>query len=383
MDAVVTAGRAPDSLDAAAAKARLAMQLGPYRLDLRAEIQSLARVGASSPALLFGRMLRLAFGPGRLSPHEYFYYQLHDPALSDQERGQYLGKRQLARLHAVCNDITWHAAMEDKPLFYTTLSGAGLPVPRTQAVYSRGMRAFGARMIQDQGALDSFLRDPSHYPLFIKMIDGLGSVGALSLTAIDGDWIEFTTGESAHVDAVVRFMSEFGGKGFLLQERLEPHRDLRAAFGPTLPTIRFLVLLSPDTVRVESAVIKIPTARNHADNYWRSGNMLGSLDETGRIARVVTGAGATLRALTHHPETGAELIGLTLPFWHEASELCRHAATLFPRIRTQSWDIAVTDAGPVVVEGNCGGAINLHQLAHRRGALTESFTQHVRACGYG
>lgn len=381
MDAVVTVKPASDLLDAAAARKRLSLQLAPYRLDLRAEIQSIAAVGASKPARLFHDVLQVAHGPGHLSTHEYFYYRLYDPALSASERLRYLGKSRLARLHAACNDAAWRVALEDKPLCYIALAGAGLPVPRTQAVYTRGGRNFGTVALRDPGDLKRHLREPSHYPLFLKTIDGLGSIGALSLAGVDGDWIDFTTGETSHVDDVIRFVNEFGGEGFLLQDRLEPHHALSAAFGPTLPTIRFLLLQSGGSVRVESAVVKIPLARNPADNYWRPGNMLGSLDDDGRITRVVTGAGATLRALTHHPETAAPLIGLHLPLWEEASDLCREAAALFPRVRTQSWDVAVTDTGAVLVEGNEGGAINLHQLAHCRGALTESFREHVRNCG--
>jgi hypothetical protein len=110
--------------------------------------------------------------------------------------------------------------------------------------------------------------------------------------------------------------------------------------------------------------------------------MLGALDETGVIGRVVTGVGAALRELTTHPETGAPLVGLALPDWQQAVQLCLRAASVLPGIRTQSWDIALTDAGPVVLEINYGGDLNLHQLAHRRGALTRTYVAHLQRCGY-
>jgi hypothetical protein len=36
----------------------------------------------------------------------------------------------------------------------------------------------------------------------------------------------------------------------------------------------------------------------------------------------------------------------------------------------------------VLLEVNFGGDLNLHQLAHRRGALSDSFAAHLRRCGY-
>ena len=381
MDAVVAAEQTPDLLDLTAVKARVATQLAPHRLNLPIEVRTAALVGRGNAGRLIRRLLRVATGPGRLSAHEYFYYRLYDPSLSDEESLRYVGKGRIARLYEPCNDVHWYAALEDKLLCYMAVAGAGLPIPTTRAVYTQTERFFGAPVIRDPRALEGFLRDPSHYPLFVKTIDGLGSVGASSLASTDGTWIHFTTGETARVEAVARFIHEFGGEGFLLQDRVEPHPEFHAAFGPTLPTIRFLLLLSPEGARMESAVLKIPSARNPADNYWRAGNMLGALDGSGAITRVVTGAGAELQEQTHHPETGAPLIGLRVPFWEEASQLCRQAATIFPRVRTQSWDVAITESGPMLVEGNYGGAINLHQLANRRGALTPSFVEHLRRCG--
>ena len=147
--------------------------------------------------------------------------------------------------------------------------------------------------------------------------------------------------------------------------------------------MRFLVLLGEDGPVIESAVMKIPTDGNIADNYWRTGNMLGALDkETGEITRVVTGTGPALRELTHHPVTEAELTGLKLPEWHVASALCRRAAMALPGLRTQSWDIALTNRGPVAIEVNWGGDLNLHQLAHGRGILSPTMIAHLKRNGY-
>jgi hypothetical protein len=58
------------------------------------------------------------------------------------------------------------------------------------------------------------------------------------------------------------------------------------------------------------------------------------------------------------------------------------AASLFPAIRNQSWDIAITARGPAILEVNWGGDLNLHQIAHGRGILDDRFTAHLQRCGY-
>ncbi|HEX4174147.1 MAG TPA: hypothetical protein VHY82_16915, partial [Acetobacteraceae bacterium] len=47
-----------------------------------------------------------------------------------------------------------------------------------------------------------------------------------------------------------------------------------------------------------------------------------------------------------------------------------------------SWDIALTDRGPVLLEVNWGGDLNLAQLAYGRGVLDSEFAAHLNANGY-
>ena len=325
-----------------------------------------------------GQVMR---GPGRLTVHEFFYYRLDDPALDRDEVRRFVGKHRQHVFHTACNDIRWYAAAHDKMLFYAAARGGGLPTPETLAVYAPGGRSFSAEIVRTQEQLAAFLRRPDSYPLFAKPIEGIFSVGVLSLAALEGTLIRLTSGELMELDAVVRFIAEFGGEGYVLQRPLHPHAALREAFGGTLPSVRCLVLLSPEGAAIESAVLKIPASPNPADNYWRPGNMLGALDPAGTVVRVVTGVGVAMREVAEHPDTGAGLVGLAVPDWQNATALCCGAAMMFPGIRTQSWDIALTDAGPVVLELNFGGDLNLHQLAHRRGALTPTYVEHLKRCG--
>ena len=368
-------------LDAAAAKAQIAALDAPYRLDLRAHARAAEAAGRRSTTM-FWELAQVMRGPGRLTVHEYFYYRLDDPGLTRDEARRFVGKQRQRVFHMACNDVRWYAVAHDKALFYAAARGSGLPIPETAAVYTQGARSFAAEMLRTPEQLAGFLQREDCYPLFIKPIDGIYSVGVLSLAALEATQVRFTSGALADLEAVVRFVTEFGGEGFLLQRRLQPHPALRDAFGNTLPSVRFLTLLSPAGAAIESAVLKIPSAGNPADNYWRAGNMLGALDAGGTVRRAITGTGMAMREVAEHPDTGAALAGLALPDWKQAADLCRYAASMFPGIRTQSWDIALTDAGPVILEFNFGGDLNLHQLAHRRGALTPSYVEHLKRCGY-
>jgi hypothetical protein len=83
-----------------------------------------------------------------------------------------------------------------------------------------------------------------------------------------------------------------------------------------------------------------------------------------------------------HPDTGRAIIGTAIPEWDDLATLVKEAPRLLPAIRTQSWDIAVTDEGPIPLEVNFGGDLNLAQLASGVGVLDEAYRSHLTSCGY-
>jgi hypothetical protein len=375
----------PDCLDAARAKRQIAVLDEPPLVDLNANLAAAVAAGWRFEALE-REMVALADGPGRMTPHEYFYYRLYDPALPRDQLWRFIGRYALGAFHAAAIDTEAALAVHDKASFYAIVAAAGLPMPRTLAIHGGWAGSIADERLGSRAALLDFLRDGTRYPLFVKPVVGMYSIGAVALRAVRDDRILLGTGETASLAQVADFIEQLGtdlnGGGFLVQELLQPHPCLKAAFGDTLPTVRLLILLS-DTgaARIESAVLRIPAARNCADNYWRPGNMLGALDADGVIRRAITGVGAAGREVLVHADTGAVLPGLAVPDWASVTSLALRAAPLFPGIRTQSWDIALSDSGPLVLELNPGGDINLHQLAYRRGGLSDAYIAHLRECG--
>ncbi|MCC7046362.1 MAG: hypothetical protein IT562_06590 [Alphaproteobacteria bacterium] len=376
------AAESPARLDAAESLRQRARLDGPPKVDRTRH--TLAATKAGTGALSLARALwRASRGPGRLTTDEYFYYRLYDPAFAEADRRRFVGKRAQAAMHQACNDSRWFATADDKALFYTIMRGLGLPVPETIAAFETAGRAMPWPVLADENALRRFLADEAPYPAFAKPCDGMYSIGALDLAGHDGGAVTMGDGGSVALDEVLKYVTGLGRAGYLFQRRLRPHPLLARHFGTTVGAARLLVLLGPAGPSLESAVVKIPRSANVADNFWRAGNMLGALDPAdGRVLRAISGTGEDVQEHASHPETGAAIQDLCLPEWDKARDTCLRAASAFPAIRTQSWDVALTDAGPVLLEFNFGGDLNLHQLAHRRGALSDRFAEHLRRCGY-
>lgn len=106
--------------------------------------------------------------------------------------------------------------------------------------------------------------------------------------------------------------------------------------------------------------------------------MIGAIDlESGKILRVVSGSGARLRLTDVHPDTGRPIVGTQISQWSELKELVLAAAPIFAGVHSQSWDVALTAGGPVLLEVNFGGDLNLAQLATGKGALDDAYGKHL------
>lgn len=326
------------------------------------------------------RLKRAVSTEGKLTEDEYFYYQLYDPSIAASELANFVGKQKQNLLHRHCNNPIWLALSHDKALFELVLKGAGIPAPRTLAVCTKSRRHGFEANLRSAADLRTFLTS-APTPLFCKPIDGMYSIGAMAITGIDGREVEFKNGATRNTDQVWDYMSNMTGLGYLIQEYLVQDSELAEWFGSTICTARCLVSTS-SIPKIESAVLKIASDGADADNFWRPSNMLAPIDiMDGKLGRAIANTGNAFQTIEKHRDTAHHIEGRHLGDWSKLVDLVLDAATLFPGVRTQSWDIALTDSGPTMVEFNWGGDLNLHQLAHRKGILTPSFRGHLERCG--
>lgn len=65
----------------------------------------------------------------------------------------------------------------------------------------------------------------------------------------------------------------------------------------------------------------------------------------------------------NHPETGVHFKGFQIPMWEEVLTMLEKAAARVPEIGYVGWDVAITEYGPVIIEGNNDGGYVGYQLA--------------------
>ncbi len=323
----------------------------------------------------------LAFGPGRLTVDEYYAFQLYDDRFSAEDKRRFVSDSQFHAITEKTCHPAWRAITSDKIVSDALLESFGIQVPTLVAVFAPGFREAGVPVLRTGGELASFLRRTRCYPLFAKQVNGVQSWGAWYLRSYDPltDTLRLLDGRDVPVSEIAGEIASIENGEYLIQKAIVPHPAVARVTGTEgISTVRVVTILEENGPVILGAVWKIAAGGNPADNFWRRGNMLAALDGAGKVTRVIRGTGPDMEELATHPDTGAGLVGFELPHWELCRAMALRSASFFPKLGFSSFDIALGDLGPVMVEINSGSAFNLFQLAYGQGFMTDRFQRFYR-----
>lgn len=163
-------------------------------------------------------------------------------------------------------------------------------------------------------------------------------------------------------------------KHLLIEEVLPQSEELARLHPSSVNCARVATILvgNKDNYEVEvfHPFLKIGRHNSIIDNGVSVRGIVVKIDkETGKLCS--DGCDEDGRRFSEHPETGVVLKGYQLPDWEQAMQLVKELALILPSNRYIGWDIAHTDAGWVVVEGNARGQFIGQQMADVVGRKAE------------
>lgn len=346
-------------------------------IDLATALRLIAERHGQSFQQTVVEMAKLSFGAGKVTIGEYIDFGLFRKGLNLEQKRAYVGLTAMRQIWDSANFLRdWWGLIENKLAATSLLGSWGFPVIPTKGVYSEAFRIPALPPLANRAELLSFLRDPARYPLFGKPIDSLRSLGSASFSGYDAatDSLVRTTGGAIAAEAFADEVLEAYAAGYIFQGRVVPHAEIRAVCGDRLATVRVVTVLMGGAPKAIRTLWKIPAGDNVADNFWRKGNMIAELDRaTGRVLRVQRGTGLNGEDVTHHADTGAPLVGRTVPLYGQLVAMAVEAHRMFPDVGLIGWDMAATEAGALIVEPNITPDFVLPQLADGRGIMDDEF----------
>ena len=334
------------------------------------------------PLALVSEYLKLMRGPGRMTLREYVQFGLYDPALDDAERRRFISDMLVWPITHQCCDMGWWAATEDSWLCARILEGSGISMPRTLAVIDRTNRSYpGTRTIGTAAELREFalahVRNDA--TVFAKENRGIAGFGTFLVQDADRDRLHLR-GEGWFT--YEHCLDKLVGDTVYILQPAESNHPFLARYADALATVRVCLLVTSDGPRAPFALVKLPRGDNTSDHQWKKGNLACGVDPgTGVILRACTREPLGTTDYADHPDTGARIVGETLPMWDDVIGLAFACSEIFAPVRYQSVDVAITPEGPMLIEINTGGAFDLAQLANGRGFLTDEVQEFFRECG--
>jgi len=319
----------------------------------------------------FCQALYLRFGSCKLDPWEYFFFQVFLDRYPLKEKQCFVGWRREIKLDRAANAHAARGMANNKLACHELLTKNGMPLPEIAAVYGdvdRGMT--DTTMLTDANDVAAFLRHSCHYPLFVKPVRGKHGRDTYALQGLVDGALQLSSGHWLGLTDFIARLDPARPGGIVFQEMLQTSPAIEAVCGRRLTSVRLIVILTSAGPEILSAVWRIPTGANITDNFncGRNGNIIAGIElATGHVQRVVRGINWINIPVDHHPDTGSAFCGLHLPDWQRICALCLDAATQFPGLRLQHWDVALTDRGPVIMEINVEGGMRTHQIVQQRG----------------
>jgi len=314
-------------------------------------IARMAEAAGAPPSRLMTDFAGLAIGHGRVDFSDYERLRLYDEAFWGQvDRRSIAGARRGRELALAVNfRHDCFALASDRLASNAYLSAHGLPTQPILAIYRQGLATPGHSLIRTREELRDFLERRVDQALVAQPVEG-GPSRVLFGPGRD---------PAADIASLLDEVRDAGHASWLLQPRLAPHPDA-ASDADRLSPVRLLIAHGDHGPIVLRAI-------------WR----LGGRDDI--VARLDLQTGAVLSIF---PTVAPQRVqsaprGFSVPDWPILKATAVEAARLMAQFGLLGWDLAPTDAGPVILGLDPTPDVAPHQLADRHGLLDPWFVDFV------
>ncbi len=269
---------------------------------------------------LFGDMINCGLGYGA-GYKDYMLCEFYN--LTPAQRATYVTRGVNNRIVKLCNDPAWYHCVEDKTEF--------------NRLYGKFVH---------RGWLDM---EKCTYDAFAEFMGGRDTIISKPTAATCGKGIEkLSKGDFDSLQEMYDHLKASGSG--LIEDLIVQHPDVSKIYPDSVNTYRIVTVTRNGVPGVVYAFIRIGNGGRFVDNF-NSGGMAAPVNvETGVIEFAAFDKDSKYYEV--HPATGCPIAGYQLPCWRESIEMCLEAAKVVSQLGYVGWDVAVSDNGPQLIEGN-------------------------------
>lgn len=258
------------------------------------------------------------------------YFLLHLQGKSEEQVSEYISDFEHVEIVEKMNKAKNQAIFDDKALTYKYFSkyyhrACAFAEPSTRGIEC--IRAFAEQ-----------------YGTFIlKPIEKASGVG---VQVVHGE-------KSDELQEISKKLLEKYKYGVFVEELIQQVPLMKELHPSSVNTVRIPTIRCSDSETVIfHPFLRVGRGDSVVDNAG-AGGIICALDETS--GTVIAARDERGNEYTIHPETGIQLLGFKIPQWEHAVETAKQLAQVVPSNRYTGWDLALTDSGWIMVEGNARG----------------------------
>lgn len=292
-----------------------------------------------------------------------FYNMTYKQQMSYEPYASFMIKRNELNMHPKTTFVNkehfnYLCILRDKFVFGRFLQDLGFPVAKDIMLIdgaSKTIRLLG----DDKSVLPLAQITDYSFDAFCKIVSGECGKGVFKLSCTNGK-LHGDVSELGKLEHLI------GDSLFVLQQRLTQHPIMSEMYGLSINTIRLITCMDRDgVITAMPAVVRFGANGNVVDN-WAAGGVLVGIDDEG----ILFGNGKYefpingVIELQRHPDSGRFFRGFRIPYYKEAVQLAKELHSNLYGIPCIGWDIAITNEGPVFIEGNDNFELSLMQTVH-------------------
>lgn len=182
---------------------------------------------------------------------------------------------------------------------------------------------------------------------FVSFVNGKDKIVVKPLSECGGKGVQIISIDKKS-DLEKIFNSLIRNKQFLVEDYINQCKQMSFLYNKSVNTLRILTFYKNKKVYILKSILKIGNGGS-VDNF-SSGGMYTFVDENGKV--YVPAIDEEGNVFEVHPISKKKIVGFEIPKYKEVVDFVKELGLVVPKVRYVGWDIAITDDGPVVVEGN-------------------------------
>ena len=152
---------------------------------------------------------------------------------------------------------------------------------------------------------------------------------------------------------------------YILQRRVIQSDGMNVLNPYAINTLRIVTINRNGQCYVLSSLLRVGTLKTGNVDNWAAGGLAIGIQDNGHLKEYGFFKPDHGLKTSSHPDTGLVFTDFRVPQFEEACKIACMAHRCFYNIQAIGWDIAITEDGPIFIEGNDNFEISLHQACDR------------------